>query len=273
MSCFSPVPVRSRECADQRDLGYNSCSQYRDDGYNACAGWDKHCCDWWPCSWACKLITWICQGWYWVTNLVCDIWTWIKNIVCLAWVVVTTLVCVPLSIIFKWTPLQIFVNAIAKSKDAPLIDNPDEAKRQLDRQSENGSPYDHLSLGDREIAWLTTPVFKENGISGWTSYPFRACATGSVVQAALNSDGLYTVDIEITADDDSFGVQPLSGGELQDGIRKPNYIRAEVFPKVVLSTHPLPVTGSRVMICGNLYWDADGFLEIHPAASSDITIL
>ncbi|MGH3133207.1 MAG: hypothetical protein ACRDNY_05630 [Gaiellaceae bacterium] len=68
------------------------CTEYRDEGYNKCSDWDEDCCDWWPCSWGCKLITWVCVAWYWVSNVVCVAWTWITTVVCLVWDVVTTVV-------------------------------------------------------------------------------------------------------------------------------------------------------------------------------------
>lgn len=52
----------------------SACSEYRDQGYNSCDRWQSNCCDWWPCSWACRLITWICVAWYWVSHWVCKAW-------------------------------------------------------------------------------------------------------------------------------------------------------------------------------------------------------
>lgn len=52
----------------------SACSEYEDQGYNSCAKWDQNCCDWWPCSWGCKLITWLCVVWYWVSHWVCKAW-------------------------------------------------------------------------------------------------------------------------------------------------------------------------------------------------------
>lgn len=81
-------------CTQTRDDGYNSCTQTRDNGYNSCANWQKNCCTWAPCSWVCKLFTWICIGWFWVSAIVCIAWTWIANIVCIAWVWVANIVCI-----------------------------------------------------------------------------------------------------------------------------------------------------------------------------------
>jgi subtilisin family serine protease len=82
-----------QQCTQTADQGYNSCAQYQDQGYNACSNWSQNCCTWWPCSWGCQLITWVCLAWYWVSNIVCVAWVWISNIVCIAWTWIVTRVC------------------------------------------------------------------------------------------------------------------------------------------------------------------------------------
>lgn len=79
-------------CLEWGEERHRECVEYRDEGYNKCSDWDKDCCDWWPCSWGCKLVTWFCVAWYWVSNVVCVAWTWITTVVCLVWDVVTTIV-------------------------------------------------------------------------------------------------------------------------------------------------------------------------------------
>jgi hypothetical protein len=79
-------------CLQWGEQRIQSCNEYRDNGHNACSSWDAQCCDWWPCSWACKLVTWLCVGWYWVANVVCVAWTVVTTAVCLLWDVVTTVV-------------------------------------------------------------------------------------------------------------------------------------------------------------------------------------
>ena len=81
-------------CSRYEDNGYNSCSRYEDRGYNSCAEWKKNCCDWWPCSWACEIISWFCVAWVWISNIVCVAWVWVSNIVCVAWVWISNIVCV-----------------------------------------------------------------------------------------------------------------------------------------------------------------------------------
>jgi hypothetical protein len=79
-------------CLEWGEERHQECSDWKDEGENSCADWDKDCCDWWPCSWGCKLITWVCVAWVWVSNWVCVGWTWVTTAVCLVWDVVTTVV-------------------------------------------------------------------------------------------------------------------------------------------------------------------------------------
>ena len=55
------------KCIEWAEERVEECNEWRDEGHNECSDWDK-CCDWWPCSWGCKLITWVCVGWYWVAS-------------------------------------------------------------------------------------------------------------------------------------------------------------------------------------------------------------
>jgi hypothetical protein len=79
-------------CIEWAEERVEECNEWRDEGHNECSDWDKDCCDWWPCSWGCKLITWICVGWYWVASWVCVGWTVITTVVCVVWDVVTIVV-------------------------------------------------------------------------------------------------------------------------------------------------------------------------------------
>jgi hypothetical protein len=77
-------------CVDWAEESYQECAEWQDQGYNSCDQWDANCCDWWPCSWACKIITWVCIAWVWVSNVVCVLWTTITTLVCIAWEIVVT---------------------------------------------------------------------------------------------------------------------------------------------------------------------------------------
>ncbi len=82
----------SKRCVEWGEETRKECAEYRDQGYNSCARWDSDCCDWWPCSWGCKILSWFCVAWYWVSNVVCVAWTYITTVVCLVWEVVVTVV-------------------------------------------------------------------------------------------------------------------------------------------------------------------------------------
>jgi hypothetical protein len=53
------------------------------------------------------------------------------------------------------------------------------------------------------------------------------------------------------------------------GIR---YLRSELFPESKGDLDKVPRIGSRVQITGELWWDGDGHLEIHPRRPSDIVL-
>jgi hypothetical protein len=76
-------------CTQWAEESYDECERWEDQGYSACDDWDERCCDWWPCSWLCKIVTWVCVAWVWVSNVVCVAWTTITTLVCLVWEVVS----------------------------------------------------------------------------------------------------------------------------------------------------------------------------------------
>lgn len=90
------------DCIEWGTETHKECDEYEDQGYEACSDWDKDCCDWWPCSWACEAWTWICRGWYWVTKWVCVAWVWISTVVCLVYEVITIIL----------TPVWIIIDLI-----------------------------------------------------------------------------------------------------------------------------------------------------------------
>ena len=98
-NCIESGKNGQKKCVKYRDDGYSACKEYRDDGYSSCDRWDANCCDWWPCSWACKIITWICAAWIWISNIVCVFAVWISNMVCIAWVAVTMAFCVVIDVV------------------------------------------------------------------------------------------------------------------------------------------------------------------------------
>jgi hypothetical protein len=79
-------------CLEYSEQRTESCGHYEDRGYSACARWDSGCCTWWPCSWGCKLLTWICGAWTWVSSVVCVLWTVVTTLVCAVWEMAATVV-------------------------------------------------------------------------------------------------------------------------------------------------------------------------------------
>jgi len=82
-----PVMPSCIEWAEER---HEECSDTSDEGYSECDDWDGNCCTWWPCSWACEVVTWVCVGWTWVSHVVCVAWNVVTTVTCVAWDVVTT---------------------------------------------------------------------------------------------------------------------------------------------------------------------------------------
>jgi hypothetical protein len=113
----------------------------------------------------------------------------------------------------------------------------------------------------RSTGILTTYLGKMAGIQGWRDYHLCARVQGKVVQSAGSSDGLYTIDL---------AVEQMTVGTRFVEVVRPSFIRIEVFPRVRKGA-PLPMRqGDQACISGELMWDADGFLEIHPHLSNEI---
>lgn len=113
-ACIAWGEEREQVCSETRDQGFEECTQTRDEGNNQCATRRAECCTWWPCSWACEVVSWVCVAWVWVSNVVCVAWTWVSNIVCVAWTWISTAVCV------AWDAVTTVVNAILVTLESIL---------------------------------------------------------------------------------------------------------------------------------------------------------
>lgn len=133
-----------------------------------------------------------------------------------------------------------------------------------------------LSAGDESIAILTTK-FKIMGISGWLGEDLPlTCATGMVVrEPGKSTDGLATIDLQLESIKVGDSVFVLDG---LHGIHHPRFLRVEYayggLPPLLLGNF-VPHNGQRVRICGPVEWDSDqeGWYEIHPASTRDVTLL
>lgn len=116
----------------------------------------------------------------------------------------------------------------------------------------------------RTLGFLTTP-FKNLGIFGWADIYPRAEIIGCVVQQALSTDRLQTLDIRVR----SFAV---AGEEVRP--TQPRFIRAEMCRVTHQERTPAPMSTDRqVKIAGKLVWDGDGFFEIHPGLCGSVEVL
>ena len=114
-------------------------------------------------------------------------------------------------------------------------------------------------------SWQTAPAFvftpfKRLGISGWHDYCLLGELSGEVIQSSHSSDGFQTVDFLLL----SSPIPEWSKGK---------YIRVEIMPDVLRHLLKLPAIGERYSVVGELVWDGDGWLEIHPQNPAKIVRL
>jgi hypothetical protein len=91
--CFGEASKKKDKCIEEEDQSYWRCDVEEDQGYDRCDREEDHgyrnCCDWIPCSWACKAWTWVkkmvCVVTTWIENWVCIVSTFVQKIVCVAW--------------------------------------------------------------------------------------------------------------------------------------------------------------------------------------------
>jgi hypothetical protein len=129
---------------------------------------------------------------------------------------------------------------------------------------------DALHLGDETIAYVTTKLFKSNGISGWLATDIgTASAVGTLIRSpGVSTDGFATIDIQV--DEITVG-QPARTWYLDGahGISHPRFLRAEY-----LHFASLPQNSQRVRIQGPVWVDSDreSWWELHPDGPGDLVI-
>jgi hypothetical protein len=121
-----------------------------------------------------------------------------------------------------------------------------------------------LNTLDRWSGFLTTPIFKMNGVQGWRDYRIDINVSGIVMQSAHSLDGMTTADLE---------VRRVEIGRTIP-VDVPNkFLRMEIFGYAGRHLQIATLKDRVVEVRGKLMWDGDGFLEIHPVTASDIRIL
>jgi hypothetical protein len=121
-----------------------------------------------------------------------------------------------------------------------------------------------LSLLDRWSGFFTTPIFKMSGIQGWRGYGRPVSVEGTIVQVGHSLDGMTTVDLRLWH-------VSISGHSLSNIDHK--FLRMEVFGYVGRHVQIGLKLGQSVRVYGELMWDGDGFLEVHPSSAADISDL
>ena len=142
---------------------------------------------------------------------------------------------------------------------APMLASPQAAADHLRHKVNFRIPWIHRYVG----SLFTTP-FKSMRIFGWTDYCAEACGVGTVVHADRSADGFFTVDLAL----DSFAIQ---GQDTE--LAKPRFVRAETRGAARKQAAGFLRRGGSARLCGELKWDHDGFLEIHPREAAQVEAL
>jgi hypothetical protein len=117
---------------------------------------------------------------------------------------------------------------------------------------------------DRWSGFVTTPIFKMNGVQGWLNYGINLDVNGKVMQLAHSLDGMTTVDLEL---------RRIQIGEAVPLDVHDRFLRIEIFGYVGRHLQIADLKDRIVEVRGTLMWDGDGFLEIHPETAADVQIV
>ena len=122
---------------------------------------------------------------------------------------------------------------------------------------------------DELVAGVTTPFFKNLGISGWQSRPLGEATVIGVLKHSPSpgADGFVSFDLELEQ------VQARGRSVVLTGQELPRYLRIEYTNATDLRYLKWPV-GTRLLVKGDVLWDTDqyGFYEIHPVRDGQIDV-
>jgi hypothetical protein len=140
-----------------------------------------------------------------------------------------------------------------------------------------------LTWYDEFLGAVTTPSKETGFFASWDEYNYWVIAEGEVIHEARSTDGLETIDVRLitlVVFDSELGI--ITAGSILGASKcrwafdtqNPKFIRAEVFPQVLLAYKGnRPRISDKIIIKGRLMWDRDGFLEIHPKFGGDLQIV
>ena len=108
---------------------------------------------------------------------------------------------------------------------------------------------------------------------------FRVTRTGGIVNPGLASRQLETSslpNVDTAVVRDTAALARIRRGDY--AIRPPDdlgvrYLRVEVFPQAKGPLELIPKVGSRVVISGDVRWDGDGHVEVHPRHVNNIRVV
>jgi len=172
-------------------------------------------------------------------------------------------------------------------------------------------PNSELEVLDRNLDFINTEIKPYTGF-GWYPMGFFGRVRGTVISTSRAASGNVTaVDIKIDSQDvygfrvwrtallldPKLALSYIVGNNTSDPsflskkekvvldrIKRGDYayrgnddpgachLRAELFPEAKGDLDKVPKIGSRIQLTGELWWDGDGHLEIHPRRPSDIII-
>jgi len=122
---------------------------------------------------------------------------------------------------------------------------------------------------DEIAAGITTPFFKDNGISGWQPRPLAAASALGILRhkPSPGADGFVSFDLElqqVEARGRSFKVNEIGA---------PRYLRIE-YSNVADTRYLQWSIGTHLLVQGPVLWDTDqyGFYELHPTRRSQVSV-
>lgn len=149
---------------------------------------------------------------------------------------------------------------VTNKKHAPIINSPHDAALEANL-STNRWPRQPLPGRAAEVG---TTLFKDAGIQGWEDYHMNARATGVALQHQFSSGPYWTIDLRL---------QSLTVNGVHVPLPGPRYMRVVVFfPKLSVASAVDERTNSVVIAQGRLVWNFDGWFEIHPKKTSDVSL-
>jgi hypothetical protein len=173
--------------------------------------------------------------------------------------------------VFVLTILRCLVYPCPLANKVPVINSVQDIINNL-RETVN----EKLSWFHKVASLFTTP-FKETGFSNsWDEYDYWLKANGEIQNIAYSWDGFETIDIKLiklTVFRSEAALQNADAEETSIELTG-KYIRIEVRPQVLLACNmPPPLVAQTMIFKGQLFWDRDGFLEIHPKFGGDLGLV